>query len=54
MAFKKVMVGLNCVSSSTSSLSDQIFYDKRDGNGVNGGFPGNKYYIPADAKPGGL
>ena len=54
MAFKKVMMGLQCVSSSTLSLDEQIFHDKKDGNGVQGDLLGSKYYIPADAKLGGL
>ena len=55
MAFKEIMWHIQAENERTHHpLSEQIDFDKRRGFGVNGGRPGDKYYIPADAKIGGL
>jgi len=54
MAFKKIMMYLKQVSDSNMSLSDLLQLDKDKGYGVEGGYHGYRYYIPADAKLGGL
>jgi len=55
MPFKEIMWNLNKNSCyKKMSLSERIIFDKTWGFGVNGGYPGDKFYIPADAKIGGL